>query len=154
MSYRYVSQNRNQAGALVSKGISALGTRFRAGMLQNYNTFNGHIGFISVMATENRTTINFELQGSVQTTGGKSSHSITLEKFQSYIIANKTDTNSLIGSLISSDKNIVVNTGAFGSFDSSSGGQDMELIKLPDQLLLDLNIFLLKELLMMLLKRF
>ena len=29
------SVNRNQAGALVSKGLSALGTRFRAGMLQN-----------------------------------------------------------------------------------------------------------------------
>ena len=124
VSYRFVSQNINQAGALVSKGLSALGTRFRAGMLQNHNRFNGHIGFISVMATENRTTINFELPGSVQTTEGKSDHSITLEKFQSYIIANTDDTESLIGSLITSDKNIVVNTGAFGSFDSSTGGQD------------------------------
>ena len=84
----------------------------------------GHIGFISVMATENKQLLDFELPGSVQTTGGKSDHSITLEKFQSYIIANTDDTNSLIGSLITSDKPIVVNTGAFGSFDSSKGGQD------------------------------
>ena len=33
-----------QAGALVSKGKPGLGTRFRAGMLQNQNT--SHIGFI------------------------------------------------------------------------------------------------------------
>ena len=85
VSYRFVSSSLNQAGALVSKGLSALGTRFRAGMLQNQSS--SHIGFISVMATENRTTINFELPGSVQTTGGKSDHSITLEKFQSYIIS-------------------------------------------------------------------
>ena len=50
----YVSVRANsdgqqyQAGALVSKGKSGLGTRFRAGMFQNQNS--SHIGFISVMA--------------------------------------------------------------------------------------------------------
>ena len=32
-------------GPLVSKGISALGTRFRAGMLQNQSVSSGHLGF-------------------------------------------------------------------------------------------------------------
>ena len=122
VSYRFVSSNYNQAGALVSKGISALGTRFRSGMFQNYAS--SHLGFISVMATENNTEVNFDLPGAVQTTGGQNDHSITLDKFQTYFIVNKTAQNSLIGSLITSDKPIAVNTGGFGSFDSSSGGQD------------------------------
>ena len=122
VSYRFVSSSYNQAGALVSKGISALGTRFRSGMFQNYAS--SHLGFISVMATENNTEVNFDLPGAVQTTGGQNDHSITLDKFQTYFIVNKTAQNSLIGSLITSDKPIAVNTGGFGSFDSSSGGQD------------------------------
>ncbi|MDC0116906.1 T9SS type B sorting domain-containing protein [Flavobacteriaceae bacterium] len=122
VSYRFVSQSYNQAGAIVSKGISALGTSFRAGMLQNYSS--SHLGFISVMATENNTKIDFDLPGSVQTTGGQNDHSITLEKFQSYFFINRDTQNSLIGTLISSNKPIAVNTGGFGSFDSSSGGQD------------------------------
>jgi len=124
VSYRFVAKGLNQAGAIVSKGLSALGTRFRAGMLQNYSST--HLGFISVMATENNTIINFDLPSSVQTTGGQNDHSITLDKFQSYFIVNKgtSNINSLIGSLITSDKPIAVNTGAYGSFDSSSGGQD------------------------------
>ena len=69
VSYRFYSVNEYQAGALVSKGISALGTRFRAGMLQNQNAGSGHTGFISVMATENNTTVNFDLQDGIQTTG-------------------------------------------------------------------------------------
>ena len=122
VSYRFVSSSYNQAGAIVSKGISSLGTRFRAGMLQNYD--GSHLGFISVMATENNTIIDFDLPGSVQTTGGQNDHSITLNKFQSYFIVNKDNINSLNGSLITSDKPISVNSGGFGSFDSSSAGQD------------------------------
>ena len=122
VSYRFVSSSYNQAGALVSKGISALGTRFRAGMLQNYDS--SHLGFISVMATENNTEVNFDLPGAVQTTGGQNDHSIKLDKFQTYFIVNKTAQNSLTGSLITSDKPIAVNSGGFGSFDSSSAGQD------------------------------
>ena len=59
VSYRFISGNKNQAAAIVSKGTSALGTSFRAGMLlNNISSSNGHIGFISVMATENNTTID------------------------------------------------------------------------------------------------
>ena len=122
VSLRFIASGESQAGAIVSKGVSALGTRFRAGMLQNQSS--NHLGFISVMATENNSTINFDLFDGVETTGGQNDHSITLDKNQSYIIANQNSNNSLIGTLVTSDKPIVVNTGAYGSFDSSTGGQD------------------------------
>ena len=73
-------------------------------------------------------------QEGVQTTKGKSDHSITLEKFQSYIIANTTDTNSLIGSLVTSDKPIAVNTGPMDLL-MFWMVKTMEWIKLSDQLL-------------------
>ena len=122
VSFRFISEGTSQAGAIVSKGISSLGTRFRAGMLQNQSA--SHMGFISVMATENNTTINFDLEPGIQTTGNQNDHSILLNKYESYIIANQNYNNSLIGTLVSSDKPITVNTGAYGSFDGSSGGQD------------------------------
>ena len=131
VSYRFYSVNEYQAGALVSKGISALGTRFRAGMLQNQNAGSGHTGFISVMATENNTTVNFDLQDGIQTTGGQNDHSVILNKFQSYFIANTNNLNSLIGSLVSSDKPIAVNVGAFGSF-YSANGQDYGIDQIVD----------------------
>jgi hypothetical protein len=131
VSYRFYSVNEYQAGALVSKGISALGTKFRAGMLQNQNSGSGHTGFISVMATENNTTVNFDLQDGIQTTGGQNDHSVILNKFQSYFIANTNNLNSLIGSLVSSDKPIAVNVGAFGSF-YSANGQDYGMDQIVD----------------------
>ena len=131
VSYRFYSVNEYQAGALVSKGISALGTRFRSGMLQNQSASSGHLGFISVMATENNTTVDFDLQDGVQTTGGQNDHSVTLNKFQSYFITNTDNLNSLIGSLVTSNKPIAVNVGAFGSF-SSGNGQDYGMDQIVD----------------------
>ena len=82
-----------------------------SGMLQNQSASSGHLGFISVMATENNTTVDFDLQDGVQTTGGQNDHSVTLNKFQSYFITNTRYLNSLIGSLVTSDKPIAVNVG-------------------------------------------
>ena len=114
-----------QAGAILSKGKSGLGTRFRAGMFQNQNS--GHIGFISVMASEDLTTINFDFKDNIQTLGNSSgSSTISLNKGESYIVASQGGPgNELIGTLITSDKSIVVNTGsASGSFETETGGQD------------------------------
>ena len=143
VSYRFYSVNEYQAGALVSKGISALGTRFRSGMLQNQSVSSGHLGFISVMATENNTTVDFDLQDGVQTTGGQNDHSVTLNKFQSYFITNTDNLNSLIGSLVTSDKPIAVNVGAFGSF-SSGGGQDYGMDQIVDATLVGSEYIFLK----------
>ena len=60
VSVRVMAGNERQAGALVSKGSSALGTTFRAGMFTNENPQTNYLNFISVMATENNTLLNFE----------------------------------------------------------------------------------------------
>jgi hypothetical protein len=143
VSYRFYSVNEYQAGALVSKGISALGTRFRSGMLQNQSAASGHLGFISVMATENNTIVDFDLQDGVQTTGGQNDHSVTLNKFQSYFITNSDNLNSLIGSLVTSDKPIAVNVGAFGSF-SPANGQDYGMDQIVDATLVGSEYIFLK----------
>ena len=143
VSYRFYSVNEYQAGALVSKGISALGTRFRSGMLQNQSAASGHLGFISVMATENNTIVEFDLQDGVQTTGGQNDHSVTLNKFQSYFITNSDNLNSIIGSLVTSDKPIAVNVGAFGSF-SPANGQDYGMDQIVDATLVGSEYIFLK----------
>jgi hypothetical protein len=142
VSYRFYSSNPNQAAAIVSKGISGLGKRFRAGMFKN-NAGNGHIGFVSVMATENNTTINFELPSGTTTTNGTGDHSVTIDKFQSYIIANTSSQLSLIGTLISSDKPIAVNTGSYGTF-LLSDGQDYGMDQIVDASLTGSEYILLK----------
>ena len=73
------------------------------------------------MATENNTTINFDLPSARTTTNGTGDHSITIDKFQSYIIANTSSQLSLIGTLVTSDKPIAVNTGSYGTFLLSAG---------------------------------
>jgi hypothetical protein len=58
----YVSVRMNagfQAGALVSKGISAPDTIFRIGSYTNENPQDNYLNFVSVMATENNTQVNF-----------------------------------------------------------------------------------------------
>ncbi len=142
VSYRFYSSNPNQAAAIVSKGISGLGKRFRAGMFKN-NAGNGHIGFVSVMATENNTTINFDLPSARTTTNGTGDHSITIDKFQSYIIANTSSQLSLIGTLVTSDKPIAVNTGSYGTF-LLSAGQDYGMDQIVDASLTGSEYILLK----------
>ena len=116
-----------QAGALVSKGKSGLGTRFWAGMLQNQTPL--HVGFVSVMATEDQTVISYNFSKDVNTIGGEKKVGIpllvTLDKGESYILASQELQDGLIGTSITSTKPIVVNSGsASGSFESSTGGQD------------------------------
>lgn len=48
-----------QAGALVSKGLSALGTTFRVGSFTNENPSSNYLNFVSVMATEDNTQVTF-----------------------------------------------------------------------------------------------
>ncbi|MFE3870331.1 T9SS type B sorting domain-containing protein [Flavobacterium sp. ZS1P70] len=113
----------NQAGGLVSKGNSALGKEFRIGaMLNKYNT-SGLMNFASILAVENNTNITISnIPTSTVLTNGKiitGPLSFTLNKNESYVLAienNGSNFNStnIIGSLINSDKDIVVNAGSFG----------------------------------------
>lgn len=125
VSARVIDQSGNQAGELVSKGIASLGLRFRAGaftnsLVSNYTAI--HYTFVSVLATENNTTINFSsIKPGVQlinSASGDTPFSIVLNRGESYVLAvqgpNPANRDGLIGSLILADKPIAVNCGSFG----------------------------------------
>ena len=124
-----------QAGALVSKGDNALGQLFRIGTYDNKgNPGNNYLNFFSVMATENQTTVNLSnnnIAGLVIQNYSEQFpiNNIILNKGESYTVALKvTDSegnrDGLIGTLVSSDKPVVVNTGsANGSF-GNGGARD------------------------------
>ncbi len=133
----YVSVRMNagggaQAGALVSKGLSALGTTFRVGCYTNENPQSNYLNFVSVMATEDDTQVNFsDLPAGliIKNYTGTTPINITLDEGESYTVATNSfdaviNRDGLIGTLVTSDKPIVVNTGsANGSFDNG-GGRD------------------------------
>ncbi|MCF7568210.1 T9SS type B sorting domain-containing protein [Sabulilitoribacter arenilitoris] len=124
-----------QAGALVSKGLSALGTTFRVGSFTSEGaTEPNYLNFVSVMATGDNTQVTFDdFQTGIDIEGytGAFPINIILNEGESYTIATRiVDTainrDGLIGTLVTSDKPIVVNCGsANGSFgDASGNGRD------------------------------
>ncbi len=131
---RGTSSNFAQAGAMTSKGKSALGTSFKAGMPLIPNTGLGQVQFISIMATIDNTNITFEnLDPSVTyagtVTSSISSLTINLNRGESYILAASIDqagvtSSTLIGTSIVSNKEIVVNSGAANSTFGSGPGRD------------------------------
>jgi gliding motility-associated-like protein len=135
----YVSVRMNagsgaQAGALVSKGATALGRTFRVGTFTNGSPQDNYLSFVSVMATQDNTLVNFsDLPPGlvIKNYSGPKPVGVVLNKGESYTIAaNSLDNltanlmDGLIGCLITSDKDIVVNCGsANGSF-GTGGGRD------------------------------
>ncbi|WP_372753254.1 T9SS type B sorting domain-containing protein [Mariniflexile sp.] len=129
----YVSVRVNagaQAGALVSKGASALGNTFRVGSFTNSNPQSNYLNFVSVMATADNTLVAFSDLPSgiiIENYFGATPINIVLNKGESYVVAtNSLVTNinrdGLVGCLVQSDKPIVVNCGsANGSFYGGSG---------------------------------
>ena len=64
VSVRLFAGSYYQAGSVVSKGTAALGTEFRAGSFENEGNLTGntpanYTNFISVLATQDNTTVNF-----------------------------------------------------------------------------------------------
>ena len=125
VSARVTAGGGNQAGQIVSKGLAALGLRFRAGALTNtlvQNYIDIHYTFISVLATENNTTVNFSGMNTgvvlVNSSTGDAPFNISLNRGESYVMAVQGPTNAnrdgLIGTLILADKPIAVNCGSFG----------------------------------------
>lgn len=127
----------NQGMSLTAKGTAAKGTRFRSGHLYTAlsagvdGPYKSHM--ISVMATEDNTTVTFSdfKQGVIfyntpTTNNTTDDITVTLNKHESYIIAAHLDeaNNSgngvrVNGVLIESDRPIVVNTGSW------CGGADL-----------------------------
>ncbi len=139
VAVRFTASNENnQASGIVSKGLAGLGTQFRIGAfintgLSNFGYTNNHLTFISVLATENNTTVSFSgIKPGVQLINnagvGNTPPDIMLNRGESYVIAVTGPTfanrDGLIGSLVSSDKPIVVNC---GSFAGTNGNVDNNL---------------------------
>lgn len=125
VSARVIAGGGNQAGELVSKGLAALGLRFRVGALTNtlvQNYTDIHYTFVSVLATENNTTVTFSgMKTGVQLVNsgtGNTPVTVTLNRGESYVMAvqGPTDANrdGLIGTLVEADKPIALNCGSFG----------------------------------------
>ena len=127
------NQGGFHAGAIVSKGLSALGTEFRVGGFVregNPTTAGNHLTFVSVMATENNTAVSFDdipVGSLILNYFGTFPINQNLNEGDSFIVAiqsipgsaagSGSDPNNLIGSLVSSDKPVVVNSGSIsGTF--------------------------------------
>lgn len=127
----------NQAGAVVSKGLAALGTQFRIGGFINTlqaNYLDRYYTFVSILATENNTTVSFSdiAAGAVLTNNagaGNTPPNITLNAGESFVMAVQGPTNAnrdaLIGALVSSDKPIAVNCGSIGGTNGEMSNMDL-----------------------------
>ena len=142
VSIRVRSSTPNQfhAGALVSKGASALGNNFRiGGFVREGTPVGGHATFATMMATEDNTQITIdELTPGINLVNftGTLPINVTLNEGQSFMVAvavnSGGDPKELIGGLISSNKPIVVNSGsATGSF-GNGGGRDYGIDQIVD----------------------
>ena len=128
VSVRYYASA--QSGAFTTKGVAALGTEFRTGMMTNgsqsventsQNGSNSHnLNFFSVMATENNTIVEIELPNAASILLGGTTNSYsysggskiqkTLQQYESIILAqdfrnsqnNGSDRFGLIGALVKS----------------------------------------------------
>ncbi len=139
-SLRMQAGSSNQAGALVSKGLTALGTTFRVGTYTNENPQTNYLNFVSVMATEDDTQVTFsDLPAGIviKNYNGSTPITVTLDKGESYTIATNSaesvvNWDGLIGTLVTSDLPIVVNCGsANGSF-HNGGGRDYGIDQIAD----------------------
>ena len=133
VSIRLTAGNQNQAGSLVSKGLSGLGNIFRVGTFTNLKTFSSsnqdYINFVTVMATENNTQVDFtDIPGDVIVLNNTPLSTI-LNAGESYILAlnpalTPSNRDGLIGALVTSSKPIVVNCGSLNGSNSNGNGRD------------------------------
>ena len=127
------STGNSQAGQIVSKGIAGLGTTFRLGHFINGNGAPvDYSSLVSVMASEDNTTINFSDFNSGVKIHNNGPTSIVLNKGESYIILLRTNLvtanrTGLIGVEVSSNKPIVVSCGSFtgSNHPTQLGGRDI-----------------------------
>lgn len=126
--------NTSQAGALVSKGGAALGTNFRIGAFTNYNSTSNYSSFLSVMATENATTISINdiLEGTdildfdeqalgTDGTGYLNTINITLNRGESYTIVTRSDQGTdVLSNLEAASTQLTNSDGLIGTYVGSS----------------------------------
>ena len=137
VTVRVMASGGFHAGALVSKGLAALGTEFRVGAMTNTllpDITPSHYTFISVLATENNTTVQISnIKPGVELVqefgNGNSDISIVLNSGESYVVAtqgpNQANRDGLIGVLVSSDKPIAMSCGSFGGSNGELSNIDL-----------------------------
>ncbi len=134
VSVRIIAGSGNQSGAVVSKGLAGLGKQFRIGSLlntdPNLSFGQRHYTFVSILATENNTLVQFDdIKPGVQlinnAAAGNTPAPIILNSGESFVMAVEgpsapppadqlpENRDGLVGSLVFSDKPIVVNCGSF-----------------------------------------
>ncbi|HMI06507.1 MAG TPA: hypothetical protein VK528_03095, partial [Flavobacterium sp.] len=127
VSARVIAGQTNQAGALVSKGIAGLGNHFRIGAMLNTNVdaanySDNHYTFVSILATENNTLVQFDnIKFGAQLINnisvGNAPAPVILNAGESFVMAvegpHDENRDALIGALVYSDKPIAVNCGSF-----------------------------------------
>ena len=127
----------NHAGALVSKGLDALGKSFRVGGMERQGwAFGSDTSFFSIMATKDATIVTFEdvhpLLVAENTTGSLPA-SIALDEGETYMaVFNDENASRFIGTHVKSQNHdIVVNSGSIlGSFSN----EIIDLTALPNGL--------------------
>ncbi|MEQ9423635.1 MAG: putative Ig domain-containing protein [Cyclobacteriaceae bacterium] len=125
-----------QAASLTSKGTAGFGTEFRSGHIWNVTGNPGSVDvrkahIISFMATEDNTTVNVSDFGAVDfqnVSEGGGTITVDLDQGESYVLAAfanvaAANLNDVHGTRISSDKNIVVNSGSWLGGSPSDGNQ-------------------------------
>ena len=118
----FTSSQLYQAGGVVSKGLAALGEEFRVGTFRNLGNLTGsqsqYLNFVSVLASQDNTTVNFSNFGNgVTIINDAETSNILLNTGESYVIAaspysNTDNAEGFIGVLVESDKPIAVNSGS------------------------------------------
>jgi gliding motility-associated-like protein len=137
VAIRVLAGNYNQAGSLVSKGLSALGKEFRVGAFINTATTNSSTArytFLSILATENNTLVEFkDIKPGVilmnNPAAGNTPSSVTLNRGQSYVLATEdisiANKDGLIGALVKANKPIAFNCGSFGGTNGNLNNLDL-----------------------------
>lgn len=120
-----VAGTENQS-LVTLKGKNALGEDFRCGsQVRNLNANYGplEVHFISVMATENNTQVQFQTPFTMNGNSGPltNPHTITLQAGQSYLIRGNTPIEHVCGARVTSNRPIVVTSGSTHTRISGSG---------------------------------
>ncbi|MEP4531721.1 MAG: Ig-like domain-containing protein, partial [Cyclobacteriaceae bacterium] len=118
--YRQVGDN-NQA-IVTLKGRFSLGQEFYAGSQTNIRETSygqNDLNFISVMATEDNTTVNIDLPGTTAYIENGATDlnyvTVTLDQYETYLVRGRFDqnaTDAVAGAYITSDKDIAVTAGS------------------------------------------
>ena len=119
-----VSGGTNQT-LVTLKGTNALGREFFCGsQVRNLNSNYGpeEYHFISVMAIENNTQVTFQTPFTMYgTTALPNPHTVTLQAGQSYLIRGNSPVEHVCGARVTSNRDIVVNSGSTHTRISGAG---------------------------------